>query len=108
MDINRKITKYLFFFFVFFVIYNTLIPFRFDSGWQDLGTEVSQLEWRPFSSEKGEISLTDIVGNIILFIPFGFLLYMRLYNGGSQHPILPILWSVISSAALSFSVEFAQ
>ena len=28
--------------------------------WQDLGTEVSQLEWRPFVSEKGEISLTDL------------------------------------------------
>lgn len=60
MDINRKITKYLFFFFVFFVIYNALIPFRFDYDWQDLGTEVSQLEWRPFVSEKGEISLTDL------------------------------------------------
>ena len=49
-----------------------------------------------------------IVGNIILFIPFGFLLYMLLYDGGSQHPILPILWSVIASAALSFFVELAQ
>ena len=102
---DRKIITYLFIFFVLFVIYNTLIPFRFDYGLQDLGTRISKVEWRPFSSENGRVSLTDVVGNIILFVPFGFLLYRVLYYAGKSWPIL---WSVVASAAFSFSIEFIQ
>ena len=102
---NRKIGVCFFFFYVLFVVYNTLLPFKFDRGWQDMGAQIHQIRWHPSFSNPGSVSLTDIAGNIILFVPFGFLLYQLLYHTGR---IPPILWSVVASAALSFSIEFAQ
>ena len=91
---KKIVISCLFFFFTFFIVYNTFIPFRFDYGWRDLGTQIGRIEWRPFTEQ---VALTDIAGNIILFIPFGFLLYMWLHYAGSRHPIL---WSVAASATL--------
>ncbi|NOX38918.1 MAG: VanZ family protein [Calditrichaeota bacterium] len=105
MTIQRKIVFYSFLFFTFLIIYNTLIPFRFDYGFQDLPNLIRQIEWFPYHSTRVDISLTDIVGNILLFVPFGFLLYTLLNQMGMAYPFGLTL---LCGAALSFSIEFVQ
>ncbi|MCB0315590.1 MAG: VanZ family protein, partial [Calditrichaeota bacterium] len=80
---NRKVVAYLFGFYVFFTVYNTLIPFSFDYGLGDLPEQLSRVNWKFYFGSE-DIALTDIVGNIILFMPFGFLLYMLLFYRGSR------------------------
>ncbi|MFZ0389907.1 MAG: VanZ family protein, partial [Calditrichia bacterium] len=98
---NRKIINFLLFAFILFVVYNTLIPFQFDYSWDDLPNLLAQVNWKM----KGHISLTDLVGNILLFIPFGFLLYMALMYANIR---LRIIWCILAGALLSFGIEFAQ
>ena len=105
MNLQRKIVLYAFFFFSFLIVYNTLIPFRFEYGPEDLPQLIHQIEWTPFQSRRVDISLTDIVGNILLFVPFGFLLYTLLFQLGWRHPFGLAL---LSGAVLSFAIEFVQ
>ncbi|GAB4373110.1 MAG: hypothetical protein Kow0042_16840 [Calditrichia bacterium] len=102
---NRRIINTLFICYVLFVVYNTLIPFSFDYGLSDLGELLRKVEWRPFVSDRGRLSLTDLAGNVILFIPFGFLCYMALQSAGARHPIFLTL---LGGAILSISIEFVQ
>lgn len=101
---NRKVVAYLFGFYVFFTVYNTLIPFSFDYGLGDLPEQLSRVNWKFYFGSE-DIALTDIVGNIILFMPFGFLLYMLLFYRGSRHPIL---LATLAGAALSLGIEIVQ
>jgi len=102
---QKKIVAYLFIFYTLFTIYNTLIPFQFHYGFSDLPKLVKQISWTPYFTSRGRVSLVDIAGNIILFLPFGFLLFMLLRYGRSSHPILKCLFA---GAALSFLIEFSQ
>ncbi len=100
---NRKVVSFLFWAFTLFTVYNTLIPFSFDYGFGDLAGQIGKINWKMYWGE--DIAITDIVGNIILFMPFGFLLYMKLQQDGSNHPILI---AILSGAALSLSIEITQ
>ncbi len=102
---NRKIVAYLLGFFTFLIVYNTLIPFKFEYGFSDLPEQLKLVQWIPHLTGKERLSLTDVVGNILLFMPFGFLLYMFLNYRGSSHPIAR---SVLAGAVLSFCIEFIQ
>ncbi len=102
---NKKITTFLFFFYIFFTVYNTLIPFTFDHNWQELPELISHINLLPDMGGIGRFSLTDFVGNILLFIPFGFLAYLFFTQRNASHPIL---YSIFWGAFLSFSIEFTQ
>ncbi len=102
---NKKITTSLFFFYIFFTVYNTLIPFSFDHNWHELPELISHVNLLPDIGGVGRFSLTDFVGNILLFIPFGFLAYLFFSQRKSAHPIL---YSIFGGAFLSFSIEFVQ
>ena len=103
--LQRKVIWYSFFIFTFLILYNTLIPFRFNHNIHDLPQLLGQMNWRPYSSPEGHISKTDIVGNILLFIPFGFLLYMILNERGSR---LPLLIATVAGMTLSLGIEITQ
>lgn len=102
---QKKILIYLLLFYTLFTIYNTLIPFRFEYGSSDLGDKISQIQWTPYFTPEGRVSLTDIVGNIILFMPFGFLLGMLLLYRNKNYVIFK---TVLAGALLSFLIEFVQ
>lgn len=105
MLMNRKIVNFLFISYVLFVVYNTLIPFTFDYSVSDFPKLLDKVVWNPLVGERGHISLTDLAGNVILFIPFGFFLYMVFYSHVRRHPIF---WSVVLGALLSLFIEFVQ
>ena len=102
---QKKIITYLLIFYTIFIVYNTLIPFQFDYGFKDLPKLIDRIYWTEIFTHTRHLSLTDIVGNIILFMPFGFLLYMFLNYLRKKHLILKCL---IAGAILSFCIEFTQ
>lgn len=102
---QKKIITYLFIFYTLFIVYNTLIPFQFTYGIEDLHEQIGLISWTPYFTSEGRVSLVDIAGNIILFVPFGFLLYMLMSFGGRKHIIIITL---LAGAVLSFLIEFIQ
>ena len=103
---NRTIVKTLLIFFTLFTVYNTLIPFNFTLGPGGLGEALSGVSWGIKYFGKERISLTDVVGNVILFMPFGFLVALYLAMRGKQAAAL--ISAVIASFALSLFIECAQ
>jgi len=102
---QKKILTYLLIFYALFTIYNTLIPFRFEYSINELGEQINSIQWTPYFTSDGRVSLTDIVGNIILFVPFGFLFCMLLLYRNKTNVVLK---TVLTGALLSFLIEFVQ
>ena len=102
---QKKIVTYLLIFCALFIIYNTLIPFQFEYNLNDITRQIKKIEWTPYFTPEGRVSLTDVVGNILLFIPFGFLFYMFLLYRDKKNIIIK---SIIAGAILSFLIEFTQ
>ncbi len=102
---NRKIINYLLGFYIFFTLYNTLIPFHFDLGWSQLGEQIRRISWKMYILNGKPASLTDLVGNVILFIPFGFLMYTFLLQRDVRGRMLK---TVLAGGLLSFTIEFLQ
>lgn len=102
---NRKIITTLLVTFTLFTIYNTLIPFVFDYGLADLPNQISKITWKLGYFAEERVSLTDIAGNIILFMPFGFLMFMYLDIRGRSGALVT---AVIASAVLSLGIETIQ
>lgn len=102
---NRKIVNTLLLLFFAFTLYNTLIPFNFHfdtTVFQNL-LKIGQgpgLLYRFATNSK-----TDIAGNIILFMPLGFLLYLWRCQRKLH---APIVYSVIIGFIFSLLIEFIQ
>lgn len=102
---NRKIVNFLLGFITFLIVYNTLIPFTFDYGLSDLPGQIAHINWLPGTEGTGRVSLTDLAGNILLFVPFGFLMYLFLRQRNYVRPLLKV---VLLGALLSLTIEFFQ
>ena len=71
---KRKLLTALCVLYVLFVVYNTLLPFRVDYGWHDVPARLQTINWHVSWRSPQRASLTDIGGNILLFVPLGFCL----------------------------------
>ncbi len=91
--------------FAFLIIYNTLIPFHFQYSLADLPWLLRRVDWIPYQGLHSRISLTDVVGNLLLFMPFGFFLYLTLNEAGFPHPIT---LTVIAAFLFSATIEAIQ
>jgi len=103
--LGRRILNVSLGIFVFLIVYNTLIPFNFQYGIGDIPILLRRVDWIPYAGVYSRISITDIVGNILLFIPFGFFLYLVLNEKGVPHPLL---LTAIASFLLSAGIEAIQ
>lgn len=102
---DRKTVNILLLAFICFALYNTLIPFHFQPHGHSFKTLIQSVEWRFFIYKGRRAPLTDIAGNILLFIPLGFLLYLwfyqRRFRGAS-------FLTAISGVLFSMLIEFLQ
>lgn len=57
-----------------FIIYGSLIPFRFIADPDVVLSNIAKVQLLPFQAGAKNFSLPDVVSNVLLFIPFGFLL----------------------------------
>jgi VanZ family protein len=72
----RILTGVLFGLCVLFIFYQTAIPFRVNLTRSGLHYRWNRSEWIPFLDNDGSwLSPADAIGNILLFIPFGFFLH---------------------------------
>lgn len=92
--------------FALFIVYGTTIPFNF-SGFESALKKVTTIAWRPFYTNTGvRASITDMVQNIMLFIPIGFLwgIFFRRIKWIIPGSII----AVLSGTFLSMAVESLQ
>ncbi len=100
-----KFIKLLLATFIFFVVYNTLIPFKMYLSPGKLLREFGLIDWTPYFHNGRFNSLTDVVGNIILFLPFGFLFYLHQTYSKKSVAILRV---TIYGFLFSLGIEIAQ
>jgi len=102
---NRKIVNVSLVLLIILILYNTLIPFQFESASQSFGDVLKSFEWKLFVHNGERSSLTDIAGNILLFFPLGCLFvlwfHQRRLRGG-------LIFATVFGFLLSALIEFLQ
>jgi len=94
---------------VIYIIYGTLIPFDFSFNLKDIDRGINRIDLIPFYPQyrAGRLSLPDVVSNLLLFIPYGFLLNWWLYQQGIGR-VKNKLICIISAFLFSSMIEFLQ
>ncbi len=90
-----------------FVAYNTFLPFRFYTVWSKIRRQIGEIEPIPFRHGHQWVSLTDILGNILLFIPIGAAAWYFFY-GKKADKNKAVFWSLEYGFALSIFIEITQ
>lgn len=95
--------------YILFIIYTTVVPFNFVFNWPLLSHRLSRIDWIPFVGRNRVIDRSDMVANIIFFVPLGILLglkkilsYYRCYTRKEWLSILGV------GGGISATVEFLQ
>src|SRR5262249_38345818 len=65
---ERKLLRWIFFFYCLFILYGSFIPFRFSDD-----PEFVRFFAPPYDHGVRRFSLPDVVSNVLLFVPFGLL-----------------------------------
>jgi glycopeptide antibiotics resistance protein len=88
-----------------FIVYATMLPFDFTATGELIRSRVHRLWERPLRGSGG--SWHDVYSNILLFMPWGFLLAIW-RAGRSSSWLAAVAWALLSGACLSGFVEFVQ
>jgi VanZ family protein len=104
---TRQITTILIVIYGGLLLYASLMPYDFtpETDFKQLWQDDFWDHW-PFNT-RARISGADLVGNIALYIPWGFLIASRLRISLSGY-ILPLCIATLSCSLLSVSVETLQ
>ena len=86
-----------------FILYGTTIPFDFSASSARVGAKLQKVLEQPWQTA----SRMDIVSNILLFLPWGFLCSVWLADRGTGYAVSLIVAS-LTGMALSGCVEFLQ
>ena len=105
-DIQR-VARVLWVVFSLFVVYGTTIPFSFDLGEGGVASRLGRILWHPLGMRNGDISTPDLLQNLLLFLPFGFLGYLARV-GPSSAPAFRAALAALLGTLLSAGVEMLQ
>ena len=86
-----------------FIVYATLLPFNFSASGELIEARIRRVWERPL---KGG-SWLDVQGNVLLFVPWGFLLAMLRAKRGAGL-VATVVLAMCTGAFVSGSVELAQ
>ena len=70
---ERKLLRWLFVFYFLFILYGSFIPFRFSDDPEFVRSQFVRFFTPPYDHGVRRFSLPDVVSNVLLFVPFGFL-----------------------------------
>ncbi|MFC7049098.1 VanZ family protein [Emcibacter nanhaiensis] len=91
----------IFWFFVLAIIYGSVFPFSFEPGrWTGAGLEAFFATWHRFGS------LGDILGNIALFLPFGF--FGEALCANKRNKTAARTWLILGGFFLAAALQFLQ
>lgn len=103
---SRRIVSFLFILSVLFIFYETAIPFRFDLTRAGLQQRWERSELIPFLDDDGSwLSGADALGNVFLFVPFGFFLHLWRRRRPAPSNVFA---TVLAGALYSVMVESLQ
>ncbi len=106
MDDEKTIRtlKILFILTIVFILYNTLIPFKLITRGWEIRHHLHQADWVPFIINGGQLNpISDIIGNTLLFLPFGFFLTLYYLAKGRSARMLPLtFWGMLFSMFIEF------
>jgi len=71
--VEKRVLRWMLFFYCLFILYGSFIPFRFSADPVFIHSQWSRFFTPPFVHSVRQFSLLDVVSNILLFVPFGFL-----------------------------------
>ncbi len=94
--------------YVLLVLYGSLMPFEFTNDAQTVRLNLSQAFMYWPLSDKLHTPLADVLANILLYIPMGFLISTRLAVRRGGGTIAGVLIALAIGAAASFTVESLQ
>jgi glycopeptide antibiotics resistance protein len=106
---QKKSAQYLLWAYCLFIVYGCFIPFHFnlDPNFVRWRWEVFLLE--PIHGRIPRASLSDVVSNILLFVPFGILcIWVRMANGARQRALLPVLLTAGYGLVFGVAIESGQ
>ena len=88
-----------------FIIYGTIIPFNLVPSIEFVLSNYDKISWVPFIDTDGSrASIPDVVQNILLFLPFGFLGLLSIKKPRWGH----VLSATLFGSLLSSCVEIFQ
>src|SRR4029077_1037722 len=70
---ERNLFRWLFLFYCLFILYGSFIPFRFSDDPEFVRSQFVQFFTPPYDHGARQFSIPDVLSNILLFVPFGFL-----------------------------------
>ena len=91
----------------FFIVYGSLIPFNFNGYTFDQACSVfGNIPWLAL----GMYSRADWIANILLYIPFSYLLANALAgkSGSASYRLLAVMMAVLLGVVLALAIEFFQ
>ena len=91
-----------------FIVYGSFIPFRFDTSADAVRARLAQVQRYPYQEGVRNFSRLDVVSNMLLFAPFGFLLSGPGFWRRNRGWILRIATTGALAALFSVSVEIGQ
>lgn len=92
--------------FTLFIVYGTIIPFNI-GGISNFPNKVKEINWKPFFALDGcRTSFSDVVQNILLFIPVGMLGWFSVSHNKNKRYYYLIV--TLYGTFLSISVECMQ
>lgn len=71
--IERRALRWLLLFYCLFILYGSFIPFRFSADAAFVYSQWGRFFAPPFVNGVRQFSILDVVSNVLLFIPFGFV-----------------------------------
>ena len=105
---SARAQRILFFAWCAFVVYGSFIPFHFDTNVVAARVRLTQIPLYPYQAGMRNFSRLDLISNVLLFVPFGFLLAGRGFWRRDRGWVLRIATTVALAALLAASIETGQ
>ena len=91
-----------------FIVYGSFVPFHFSANPDFVRSRLAQLELFPYQEGTRNFSVLDLVSNVLLFIPLGFLLSGSGVWRTGRSWALRIGVSAVLALLFSTSIELGQ
>ncbi len=88
---------------IILIAYGSLYPFNFDFN-RSLPTDF--VAW--LQNWEQRTIRSDLIANILLFIPFGFLGALNIQQDGRRSPLLSAIWLLLMGIAFALSLQILQ
>jgi VanZ family protein len=106
---EHRSIRWLLILYSLFILYGSFIPFHFTTNVEFIGSETSRFFILPYQNGIKNFSTLDVVSNVLLFVPFGFLLLgSRLSVRSSLAPLLGVLLAWTYGFLFGLSIEIGQ